>query len=124
MLLNQEDCIINFQELKTLIQDDYKTKYIPHIDDFADIDNLDYDLDILILGNLSEKIYKKRISNLPSCLKYIIVKDGHFFPFQCFDKRNEIMYPNPEYIKMPYNCKMKYLTSECYASMIFCSKYK
>ena len=117
MLKAVKDYVIEFPELESLLNKDYKIKYIVDAKKRDNLDNLDYDLDILILGTIREHQY---ISNLPPCLKYIIVYDSDYFnPHRYNSLSNNVFvskfvydssieYPNNKHIKMPHDCIMKY----------------
>ena len=116
MLLTLNDCKITLEDLKSLLQEDLKIKYIKMLDENS-LQNLDYDIEVLLIeciaGNITESNALKYISNLPPCLKYMIIGgcwNAHPFNPFCYkrDDNDMIEYPNENCIRMPFGCVMKY----------------
>ena len=124
MLLKVKDCRIKLKGLKRLLQIGLKTKCVSILDENS-INNLELDLEILLIQRIESKIPLCKIlqcfSNLPPCLKYIIISNSwnsHPFNPWCYerDSNDMINYPNEKYIKLPFGCKMMYHNSRIYGN--------
>ena len=134
MLIKRENCYTDSEEIETLLKPEYKIKSV--MTRKPNLDNLDYDIDVLLLCD-TFKVYEKMpeivkyLSNLPPSLKYIVCSRSFYLDPYAYEQNSEceIEYPDNK-IKLPHGCKMLYYVDysgdepdyEIYEEI--CKKYK